>query len=182
MTRQQQHTARPRPPLPHLMGSGRGKATDSISVYARQRFSLGQKNNKPYRKLSAAFPLSTMAIYRCTLLLLSPSLCVSLPLSLCLSPSACPCQNHKFYWPNCRANYAANKWPIMKPLSKSAPTNWQSQHLSFPYTRRDYHEQQEQGIAHSIPWLLTGREGERGGEIDSNMISYTLQKKREMCY
>lgn len=70
------------PPLPHLMGSGRGKATDSIFVYARQRFSLGQKNNKPYRKLSAAFlfPLSPVAIYRCTLLLLSLSLslCVSL--------------------------------------------------------------------------------------------------------
>lgn len=101
------------PPLPHLMGSGRGKATDSIFVYARQRFSLGQKNNKPYRKLSAAFlfplPSGNLPLHS------SPSL------SLCRS--ACPCQNHKFYWPNCRANYAANKWPIMKPLSKSAPTN-----------------------------------------------------------
>lgn len=98
--------------------------------------------------ISSLFSFSPcLAIYRCTLFL-STSSSASPHSPLSLSLSACPCQNHKFYWPNCRANYAANKWPIMKPVfslqaaSVAAPTNWQSQHLSFPY-RRDHEPQQE---------------------------------------
>jgi len=98
-------------PLPLLMGSGRGAICHMLyaSLISRpgpKRFSLGQKNNNcieviKVRCLPGQFTVWIFSFY-------STFLCISLS------------KNHKFYWPNCRANYAANKWPIMKLQPKLA--------------------------------------------------------------
>lgn len=93
------------------------------------------------------FLLLLMAIYRCTLFLLP----LLPPLSHSRSLPACPCQNHKFYWPNCRANYAANKWPIMKPVfslhslqaASSCPNELTKSTFIFPIYERPREPQQE---------------------------------------